>query len=101
MATLASPKNWTLITYDVDTWTDLVNELSVISTVLITNPSVGPANVSLRLKSSTAIILPNVELAAGESITLEARSLSIPTGDGLQIFASAIGLNFIASGAGI
>lgn len=96
---LTNPKNWTLVSYTNSVWTNLVSEASVVATVMVTNPSGVDINCSIRLLTSGAVLLPTASIKAGESITLEIRSLSIPAGDGIQINASAAGLNFIASGA--
>lgn len=96
---LTSPKNWTLVTYSAGSWIDLVSEPSVVVSVLVTNPSGTAVDCSIRLTASTAVLLPTTTIQPGESITLEVRSLSIPAADGIQINASAAGLNFIASGA--
>lgn len=92
-------KNWTNTSYTAATWTALVSEASVVSTLIITNPSASPVTVSLRLSLSSAIILPEVQVAAGASVVLEARSLSIPAGDGIECWGAETGAHFIASGA--
>lgn len=96
---LTNPKNWTLVSYTNSTWTNLVAEAAVVASVLITNPSASDISCSIRLLTSGAVLLPTTVIKAGESISLEVRSISIPSGDGIQINATAAGLNFIASGA--
>lgn len=96
---LTTQKNWTVTTITPSTWTPLVTQAGLISTLIISNPSGGDITVSLRLTASSAVILPNTVIPANGTVVLEARSIAIPTGDGIQCWASANGAHFIASGA--
>lgn len=94
--------NWTLDAYTTDVWTDLVAEVATLTTVIIANTTASPIPVSVRVadagvKQST--VLPITGIAAYGSYTLDMRSLNITGTQGLQILASAAGLEFTASGA--
>lgn len=93
-----NPTNWTNLSYTASTWTALVSVPSVVAVLIVTNPTAAAINISLRLTASGAIIVPETEVAAGSSMVLEARSISIPAADGIQCWADAVGVHFIASG---
>lgn len=96
---MAAPKSWSLTTYTNNTYTDLVAEESVLTTILISNTTAGAITVAARISLNNAVILPPTSLAANDSKVLDVRSLSLASGQSLQVQASAAGVNFIASGA--
>lgn len=94
-------KNWTLNSYTVDTWTDLVGEAATIAALTIANTAGGDAVVEMRLEdggSSLATIIPTSTLGSSESYTLDLRSLNITGTQKLQIRVDVTGVEFIASG---
>ena len=96
---LTTAKNWKLTTYTNATWTNIVNEVATLATVIIANTDAGAArNVSIRL-SGGLVIVPTTSIAAGAVFTLDVRSLNIVTGESLQANISAAGVNILASGA--
>jgi len=96
-------KNWTLNTYANAAWSDLVSEEAILATILIANTDlVNPVVVGIQIADGTdaslAVIVPGKTLAAGESVTIDIRSINLITGQKLQVQADAAGANFLASG---
>lgn len=96
------PKNWTLNTYTTSTWTDLVNNEGVITTI-IAAASVAAATISIRLVNAAgdelAVVIPAGAIGINESTIIDARSLSITAGQKLQVKSDVAGVSFLASGA--
>jgi len=96
-----SKKNWTLNSYTNDTWTDLVDEEAIISTIIVNNTSASSIVLQMRLEDSAsglADIQTNRSLTGEESYVLDVRSLAITGTQALQIQADASGLEFLVSG---
>ena len=96
---LTTAKNWKLTSYTDATWTDVVNEVATLATLVIANTNAGAAiNVSIRL-SGGLVIVPTTSIAAGGAFVLEVRSINVTSGESLQANISAAGVNILASGA--
>lgn len=97
-----SPKNWTLNAYTPNEWTDLARADARIAAIIISNPTGAAINASLRLTDGptreTAIIVPPIAIAAGDSQQLAISRLNLGSNDRLQFKGSVVGLNIVASG---
>ncbi len=98
-----SAKNWTLSSYTNDTWTDLVDEESIVATLSIANTAGTAANVEVRLSDGSgnnlAVIVPQNELASYDAFVLDIKSIPVTGTQTIQVRASAAGVNFLAGGA--
>jgi hypothetical protein len=96
--------NWTLNSYTVATWTDLVAATgpTVIKSLAI---SVGTnaANAKIRLTNSSgtsrASIVPASTLAASTGYTADIGAITLGTGDKIQVQVDVTGVEFSAFGA--
>jgi len=92
-------KNWTVNSYTLGTWTDLVAEPSTVAAVIIAANAA--ASVSIRLEdggSEEAMLLPLSPVGDNEAYSFDVRSLNITGTQKLQVFADTIGVSFTASG---
>lgn len=94
--------NWTLDSYTVATWTDLLTDVSTVATLVMANTAVSPAEVQIRLTDNTpaklTTILPAYTLAAGTSEVLDLRSINVEANQRIQIQVDIAGVEFLASG---
>lgn len=91
-------RNWTLVTYTVTTWTNLVSGLATVASLNIANTDlVNAIDVSIRL-SGGCVLQPPVSIEPGGSYVADIRSLNVMAGEQVQVMASAVGLNVLASG---
>lgn len=96
-----TPKNWTLNSYTVSTWTDFVNEPSTLASIMMCNTTAGVVVVDVRLEdagSSQAVMMNQYNLSANDTQVFDLRSLNITGSQSLQIQADTVGVEFIASG---
>lgn len=99
-----SNKNWTLNSYTVDTWTDLIAEdESIIASLIIANTNASSdVTVQIRVTDNTptsrAVILPGQLIAAGDAEVLDMRSLYLSSTDHIQIQCDVSGVEFMVSG---
>lgn len=94
-------KNWTLNSYTDATWTDLVAEPAVIAAIAVSNISARDVTVEIRLEdggASLATVLAPSVVSSNESFAIDLRSLNVTGTQALQINASAVGAEFVASG---
>ena len=96
---LTTMKNWKLVSYTNATWTDVVNEVATVATLIISNTSASVAITSSIRLSGGAVIVPPTSIASNSSVILDIKSLNIVTGESLQAHASAAGIHIVASGA--
>jgi hypothetical protein len=98
-----SAKNWTLSSYTNDTWTDLVDEPAIVSTISIANTTAGPITAELRLSdgdnNNLAVIVPANSLVGYDAFIVDIKSIPVTGGQTIQAKGSAPGLNFLAGGA--
>jgi hypothetical protein len=98
-----TPKNWTLNTYTNSTWTNLVDEESIVANLSIANTTGGALNVSVRLSDGSgnnlAVIVPTNAIEAGDAYRVDLRAVAVTGAQTLQVWASGAGVNFLASGA--
>lgn len=98
-----TPKNWTLSSYTNSTWTDLVDEPAIVANLSIANTTGGAVNVQVRLSDGSgnnlAVIVPTNAIEAGDAYRVDLRAVAITGAQSLQVWASAAGINFLASGA--
>ena len=94
-----------LNTYTNDTWTDLVAGSAngnTLKTIILANTSASAISVQIQVTNSAgtsqAIILPSTTISAGSTQTLLLELLNLTNSQKLQIYASASGMNFYASG---
>lgn len=96
-------KNWTLNSYTNATWTNVVAEAAVVACITIANTAGTATSVQLQLDNgsgtSLATILPAYSIAAGESYTVDVRSLNVTGSQRLQFQANQAGAEVLASGA--
>lgn len=97
------PKNWFLTSYTNNVWTPIVSEsqLIIVASVVICNTSSSSINVGVRLGDGVdklATIIPNKTILAGESFTLDLRSVNVMIGQTIDISANATGGEFLVSG---
>ena len=94
--------NWTLNSYTNSTWTDLVAEPAILSTLIVTNTSGSSVVFSVRVEDSgtpLATIISNSTLTSNEASVIDTRSLVLTGTQKLQIFVDAAGAEFYTSGA--
>jgi len=98
-----SAKNWTLATYTIDTWTNLVAEPAILATLSIANTTAGTIAVEVRLSDGSnnnlAVIVPSNNLLGYDAFVLDIKSIPVTGAQTIQVKASAAGLNFLAGGA--
>lgn len=98
-----SAKNWTLSSYTNDTWTDLVDEESIVATLSIANTAATSVNVELRLSDGSgnklATILPENTMEGKDAFVLDIKSIPVTGAQTIQAKASAAGVDFLAGGA--
>lgn len=96
-----TPKNWTLNTYTVDSWTPVVGEPAILATILLSNSAAAPVTVSIRLidgATERAIVLPPSILQSDSAYALELRSLCLTGAQAVELRASAAGVHAVISG---
>ncbi len=99
-----TPKNWPLTTYTDATWTPIVIEAepAIIASMVMANTSAGPVTVGVRLgdggTNKVCTIVPAKTIAAGESFTLDLRSINVMIGQSIDVQADVVGAEFLASG---
>ena len=95
--------NWALSSYTDSTWTDLVDEPAIIANLSIANTTGGPIDVQVRLSDGSgnnlAVIVPTNAIVGGDAYRVDLRAVSVTGSQTLQVWASAAGINFLASGA--
>lgn len=95
---------YTLNAYTVDTDTDLVPAAPnfTMASLLVVNTTGSVANVSVTLTDETdtalAVLMPGHSFSAGETKTLDIRSLNAPVDHKIMVQADIAGVNFVASG---
>lgn len=97
-----TPKNWPVGTYTDATWTTVVNELAILSSISISNndPAVD-IEVELRLVDTTAgniTILPPSVIGYNESYTVDLRSIAVTAGQTVEVKCAVQGINVLVSG---
>ena len=100
--TVYAPANWTEKTYSTNAWFDLVPEECIVNSLVICSTQM-VAEVSVRLYSSTlssvlCSIVVDFEIGAGDSFSLDLRSLVVGKGQRIQCKASEDDVQFVASG---
>lgn len=97
-----SPKNWPLNSYTDATWTDLVAEASVLSTLLISSSAPSSVTVEVRLSDGAgtglATLVQPSKIEQGQAWTLDLRSLCVTGSQSIQVRADIPGAEFLASG---
>ena len=96
-------KNWTVNTYEVAEWVDLVAEPATLATVLLSNVSPTEkirSKVRLCDLSGNHIVtlIPEKLLDVGEAYAIDINSLNITESQKLQVQADTVGMEFMASG---
>ena len=98
-----TPKNWPLSSYTNSTWTDLVDEYSILANLSIANISVTPVTISVRLSdgagNNLAIIVPQNVIQPNDAFRIDLRAIAVVGVQTIQVWANAAGANFLASGA--
>lgn len=99
---MPEPRNWTLNDYSVSEWTTLVTAPATIRAIIIANTSASDVGVSARISNGAdderAIIIPEVEVKAGESTVVDLCTLCLGRNDELQFQADDEGIHITASG---
>lgn len=91
-----NPKNWSVTSYTNSTDTTLVDEASIITTIIAANTSGNTVEFSISLNGT--VIVPPHELEENETKTLYMRSVVIQEGQELTVQADGAGVHFLASG---
>lgn len=96
-------KNWTVNSYTVDTWVDLVAEPATLATVVLSNTSTSEKIRSkVRISDSAGnhlvMIMPEKLLDVGEAYAIDINSLNITDSQKLQVQSDIVGMEFMASG---
>lgn len=94
-------KNWTLNTYTNATWTDLVDEVATVSTLVISNVSGGSVVIQARIQDAgtgLATLIPGQTITTGDYAVIDARSFNVTGTQTLQVQADVTGAEFYASG---
>lgn len=99
-----TPKNWTLNNYTVSMWTDLVPAVSAATVIKSVSVAVGTngANVSVRIANggvSRALIIPVSACVANTGYGVDIPTLTLNSGDALQVKCDVSGVEFAAFGA--
>lgn len=96
------PFNWALSSYNAAAWTELTTGTGVVQTIIAANTTAAAITVAVRLArndgTTRAVLVPALEVAANSSQVLNINRLSLGKGDVLQVKATAVGANFVASG---
>lgn len=99
-------KSWDHDSYTAATWTDLAAGTatgSIVSSVVICNTTATNITLDMRVTDSggtkLATIVDDEIIAAKSSYVLDLSSLVLGSSNKLQLYASATGLEFYASGA--
>ena len=100
---LLNKKHWTLKTYTVATWTDLVAEPGIVAALVVCNTGAAAVAVQVRLTDGagveTAMLVPLTTVEGNTSRAVDLRSVALQAGTKLQVYAAAAGIHFTASGA--
>ena len=87
-----------------NTWSNIMTGPGTVTSLILANKTVGPSVVSVRISkaspASTALIIPNDEIAHGGSSRLRLPSIVLEAGDTLQV-KSIGGVDWVASGVTI
>lgn len=94
---IATPKAWLSTSYTPNTWTAVVSELSVITSIIVANNSIG--DVIFTLKHGDSIIIPATILEAGTPYSIDFRSLVVTSTAYLYFSCDLAGVHISISGA--
>ena len=100
---MPTPNNWILNSPTAAQWSPLVTEAgAVLSAVLLANTSAGEITVQLRLAtlagSPLTTVLPAHVVSGYGADVLNLKSLAVAADQQLQVYASAAGINAVATG---